>query len=310
MIERGLLVGKTLESGYDRFDRTSPGRREGEDAMSADVQHRPWPIPGSPWIMKQTWNDLLFAHWPVKPERILPTLPPGLRLDTFEGQAWIGLVPFWMSGVLPRGIPDWPVFSPLSTFPELNVRTYVTDRNGEKPGVWFYSLDAANRLAVETARRWFRLPYFQAQMRTWHDGVWVEYRSERTHPGAPPATLSGRYRPLGSVFESAPGTLESWLTDRFCLYSASRRATLYRAEIDHPAWPLQLAEGELRFDALVRQHRLRLPDTAPLLHFARRISMVAWPLEAADSQAKARANARTGIFSGLPSAGVPPWNRS
>src|SRR5581483_10089721 len=117
--------------------------------MSRLPPHRPWPVPSAPWAMRQVWNELLFAHWPVEPAQLLPTLPPGLRLDGYNGQAWVGVVPFRLSGLRPRWLPPLPG---LSTFPELNVRTYVRGPDGEKPGVWFYSLDAASPLAVWSAR--------------------------------------------------------------------------------------------------------------------------------------------------------------
>src|SRR4051812_5845616 len=101
--------------------------------------HRPWPLPSGPWVMKQVWEELLFAHWPVSPEIIRPFIPGGINLDTYNDQAWLGIVPFRMSGVRPRLLPAVPW---LSAFPELNVRTYVTVDN--KPGVLFLSLEAAN----------------------------------------------------------------------------------------------------------------------------------------------------------------------
>ncbi len=244
--------------------------------MSRLPPHRPWPVPSAPWAMRQVWNELLFAHWPVEPAQLLPTLPPGLRLDGYNGQAWVGVVPFRLSGLRPRWLPPLPG---LSTFPELNVRTYVRGPDGEKPGVWFYSLDAANPLAVWAARRWFRLPYFRARMRLERAGDWLHYTSQRTHPGAPPARFEGRYRPTGPVFEASLGSLESFLTDRYCLYAASRGGRLYRLEIDHVPWPLQPAEAELRLDGLVAAHGIRLPDVPPLLHFSRRLEMVGWLLE-------------------------------
>ncbi len=119
------------------------------------VAHRPWPLPEGPWIMTQSWHDLLFAHWPVAADLLRARVPPGLELDLFERQAWLGVIPFHMTNVAPRGVPALPF---VSAFPEINVRTYV--RVGDKPGVYFFSLDAGNPLAVSVARGMFHLPYF------------------------------------------------------------------------------------------------------------------------------------------------------
>ncbi len=147
------------------------------------LAHRPWPLPAGPWVMAQTWHDLLFAHWPVPIATLRPHIPTCLAIDTFEGQAWLAVVPFRMSGVRLRGTPaPW-----LSAFPELNVRTYVAADG--KPGVWFFSLDAGNPLAVAIARAWFHLPYFRARMSCEERNDWIEYKSERTHRHHPPWPL-------------------------------------------------------------------------------------------------------------------------
>jgi uncharacterized protein YqjF (DUF2071 family) len=236
----------------------------------AEVEHRPWPLPPRPWIMAQSWHDLLFAHWRVDAAALGALLPPGLALDTFAGEAWVGVVPFRMSGIRLRGLPAVPG---TSAFPELNVRTYVTD--GEHPGVWFFSLDAAHALAVRVARRWFHLPYFDARMRCDADGAGIDYASERTHRGAPPAALRARYRPTGEVSRASPGSLERWLTERYCLYARSPRGLL-RGEIHHAPWPLQPAAAEIETNTMAAAVGIPLPDEPPLLHFARRIDVVCW----------------------------------
>jgi uncharacterized protein len=239
-------------------------------------EHRPWPRPAGPWVMRQTWHDLLFAHWPVPAAKLRAALSPdpatGLALDTFDGAAWVGVVPFRMSGVRPRGLPPLPR---LSAFPELNVRTYVT--LGDRPGVWFFSLDAGNALAVRIARRWFHLPYFAARMACEGEGGGLRYASERAHAGAPPARFLARYAPAGAVAPSRPGTLEHWLTERYCLYAYDARAgRLLRGEIHHARWPLQPAEAEIEACAMTAGHGFELPDAAPLLHFARRLDVIVW----------------------------------
>mgnify|MGYP002622672419 FL=1 len=221
--------------------------------------------------MTQMWHDLLFMHWPLPPDVLRPLLPPGLDLDTFDGRAWIGVVPFRMSGIRFRFLPPVPG---TSAFPELNVRTYVTV--GDKPGVWFFSLDASNRLAVAAARTWFRLPYFRARMATRAEGEWISYRSRRTHRGAPPGEFRARYRPTGPAATAAPGSLEHFLVERYCLYAPARRGGLARGEIDHEPWPLQPAECAVETNSVAP---VTLPPDPPLLHFALRVRTRVWTLE-------------------------------
>jgi len=221
--------------------------------------------------MAQTWHDLLFAHWPLPPSAVATRLPAGLPLDTFDGQAWIGVVPFHMTGIRLRFTPALPG---LSAFPELNVRTYATV--GGKPGVVFFSLDAANRVAVAAARRWFHLPYVHAHMRSRPDGEAIDYVSERE---GSPATFRGRYGPSGPVVRAPPGSLDHWLTERYCLYVADGHGVLYRGEIHHAPWPLQPAWAEIAVNTMVEPTGLHLPETAPLLHFSRRLDVRVWGLE-------------------------------
>jgi uncharacterized protein len=243
-----------------------------EDLLK-QTAHRPWPLPDGPWVMTQVWYDLLFAHWPVPLEDLRRVVPPQLELETYDGQAWLGVVPFGMTRVFPRFTFPVPW---LSHFLELNVRTYV--RVGDKPGVYFFSLDAANPVAVEVARRGFKLPYFNAQMKLTRTGEWVNYRSFRTHIGAPPAELVARYRPVGEVYRSTPGTLEHWLTERYCLYTVDKDGGVLRGEIHHPQWPLQRAEAEFTANTMAAPHGLTLPDVPPLLHFAKRIDTLEWAI--------------------------------
>jgi len=200
-----------------------------------------------------------------------PLLPRQLQIDTFEGQAWLGVVPFRMTGVRLRGTPVLPG---LSAFPELNVRTYVTC--GGKPGVWFFSLDAGNSLAVAIARAWFHLPYFRARMSCAKRDGWIHYQSERMHRGAPSGLLAGGYHPVGEIFSARRGTLEYFLTERYCLYAADRRGRIIRGEIHHPPWPLQEAEAEFTGNTMAEALGIAL-ISRPLLHFARRQDVLVWP---------------------------------
>jgi uncharacterized protein len=235
---------------------------------------RSWPRPTRPWVMVQTWRDLLFAHWPLAADTLRGLLPPGLALDTFEGQAWLAVTPFVVTGLKPRGLPALPG---VSEFPEVNVRTYVTA--GGKPGVFFFSLDAASALAVLGARVTYSLPYFRARMSVNVRGGSVAYATRRTHRGAPAAELHAEYRPTGPVAYSTPGSLAAWLTERYCLYAVDRRGGLHRAEIDHPRWPLQPAEADIRLNTMTTWLGVELPDVAPLLHFSARLDVRIWLTE-------------------------------
>jgi hypothetical protein len=224
--------------------------------------------------MKQLWHDLLFAHWPVPASELRPLVPPELGLDIFGGECWIGVVPFRMSGIRARGLPAIPG---LSRFPELNVRTYV--KYGEKPGVYFFSLDAANLSAVLAARAFYHLPYFSAAMTSKeHDGT-IHYSSRRYRAAA---EFRGTYRPAGGSKLSANRTLEQFLTERYCLYTTHRRE-VYRGEIHHLPWPLQLAEAEIEVNTVAAASGIALPDTTPHLLFARRLEVLIWPLRRTDS---------------------------
>jgi uncharacterized protein len=240
-----------------------------------ELAHRPYTIPPGLWVMHQSWHDLLFAHWPIPIDMMRKAVPQSLPLDTFEGQAWVGVVPFRMSGVRPRFSPPVPG---ISAFPELNVRTYV--KMGDKAGVYFFSLEAANAIAVQIARTFFHLPYFNARMMLRDTGSWIYYHSKRTHGGAPPAEFEGRYRPVADPYTSKSGSLECWLTERYCLYASNKNGKLYRGEIHHRQWPLQKAEANITTNTMTLPYGLALPDTAPLLHFSRRLDVVVWPLAA------------------------------
>jgi uncharacterized protein len=244
-----------------------------------DTAHRPWPMPRGPWVMTQSWHQLLFAHWAVPPALIARHLPSGLQLDLFEGRAWIGVVPFFMSNVMPRGF-RW--LRGLSTFAELNVRTYVTAAAGErKPGVFFFSLDAVSPLAVAVARRFFHLPYYLAEIDVEEArqdaGAVINYDCRRIAAiGEPPARFAARYWPVGSPFQAAPGTLDYFLTERYCLYT-TRRGTPIRVEIHHRPWPLQRAGADISVNTMAAAGGVPHGSETPVLHFAKRIDVVAWP---------------------------------
>jgi uncharacterized protein YqjF (DUF2071 family) len=238
-----------------------------------DQTHRPWPLPKPPWVMRQRWHDLLFMHWPLPAAALEPFIPKTLTVDTFEGPAWLGIVPFHMSGIRMRCLPEVPG---TSAFPELNVRTYVTD--GRKPGVWFFSLDAANLTAVKIAIWWYHLPYFYAGMSIEASGKGFNYRSRRTGFKAAGPELNMEYGPCGDPYPASKGSLEHWLTERYCLYAADRDS-VYRAEIHHAPWKLQAADATIFKNTMADFIPLSLPESKPLLHFSRLQEVLVWAPE-------------------------------
>ena len=222
--------------------------------------------------MGQTWDDLLFAHWRASPEALRSLLPDGLELDLYEGEAWLGITPFVVTALRPRGLPPFPF---VSSFLELNTRTYVTADG--KPGIWFLGLDAGSELAVAGARRGYKLPYFRADMQAEWRGGWLEYESRRRDPRGEAAVFRGRYRAAGDELEADPRSLAHFLTERYCLYTVDD-GRLKRAEIHHRPWPLRPAQAEIDENTMPPA-ALELIDADPLLHFSARQDVVIWPLE-------------------------------
>jgi uncharacterized protein YqjF (DUF2071 family) len=247
----------------------APGRQA---RVVNERAHRPWPLPERSWLMGQTWDDLLFAHWALPPAELAGHVPPELPLDTFDGRAWLGITPFVLRGLRAIATPPLPA---LSQFPELNVRTYVTLEG--KPGIYFFSLDAASALAVAGARRFYRLPYFLARMSAVPADGRVRYASRRADTLGHPAQFRADYGPTGEPEQPTPGTLEYFLTERYCLYTVEG-GRVFRGEIHHPPWPLRPAEAEIELNTMPPP-ALRLPPGPPLLHFADRQDVVIWSLE-------------------------------
>jgi uncharacterized protein YqjF (DUF2071 family) len=230
--------------------------------------------------MAQRWSNLLFAHWPVKTENIRALVPSSLPLDLRDGAAWVTIAPFCVSHLHARGIPPIPF---TSTFPELNVRTYVT--LGGKPGVYFFSLDAGNAAAVLGARTLYHLPYMNAEMSIDEQGDgWIEYRSHRTDNRAPAADLAARYRPVGEPAHAEPGSLDYWLSARYCLYAVDSTGAVYRADIHHKPWPLQDAVVEFGVNTMAEAAGIVLEPQAARLSFAKKLDVVVWLPERCDSE--------------------------
>jgi uncharacterized protein YqjF (DUF2071 family) len=235
----------------------------------ARQDHRPWPIPADEWSWRQSWCDLLFAHWPVPAELIRPLVPEPLQVQEFDGSAWIGIVPFRMEGVMRRPLPDMPW---ISAFPELNVRTYV--EHGGRPGVWFLSLDATSALAVWVGRRFFHLPYHCAPMSIETNAgqrFGYSHRRPESH-----VMFEATYGPAGEIHQAEAGTLEHFLTERYCLYARRPDGAVLRADVHHEPWPLQAAEIEIRANTMTDSWNIALSDAPALVHFARRVDVVVW----------------------------------
>ena len=240
------------------------------------TNHRPFPMPQNrSWIMAQSWQKLLFAHYRVDSDIIRPMIPAELEIDTYEGEAWISVVPFLMNYVHLRGLPSFPT---TGKFPELNVRTYVT--HGDKAGVWFFSLDAASILAVTVARLTFNLPYYYAKMSIETAQNTVHYKSQRQHPSASPANFDAQYTPTAPIQAYDPASLDRWLTDRYVLYSANRQGKLFIGHITHLPWQLQPARAVFEHNNMAEALSIPLLDTVPLLHYVEHIDVIAWAIQA------------------------------
>ncbi len=267
---------------------TQPANNPDEPAaVLRTTTHRSEPLPQRPWVMQQRWNDLLFAHWPMPPAAIARTLPENLVADTFDGSAWLGVVPFGMDRIRLHGLPTVPG---ARAFPELNLRTYVRERGSNRTGVFFYSLDASNPLAVAIARGIFHLPYFWAHMSLSYGkepgrSREIHYASQRLL-SRHPARFQATYRGLGIM---AQGPLEQFLTARYSLYTADRAGNLLRGDIHHLPWPLERAEADFKLNELPAAHGFTLPDCAPVLHYSRELLVYVWALERARMSAFERA---------------------
>ena len=274
--------------------------------------HRPFPLPGRGWVFKQRWMDLLFMHWPVPASALRALVPAALEIDEFDGTSWVGVVPFHMEGIAPRGgfaVP-W-----LSAFAELNLRLYVSYKG--VAGVWFISLDAANPVAVWVARHVFHLPYFNARMSVQADADSIRYASTRkTAKGTVSPAFAGRYKPTSGVYPSKPHSLDAFLTERYCLYTVAplgattdrpsstgatpptaptpptppatgarpagqSRGRLLRGHVHHAPWPLQRAEAEIDANTIATAQGISTTGP-PILHFSRRIDVALWWLEKLD----------------------------
>jgi uncharacterized protein YqjF (DUF2071 family) len=246
----------------------------------------PYDVRDHRWIMVQHWHDLLFAHRPVPPDSLRPLLPAGLPLDTFEGQAWVGVVAFRLSGIRLRGLPHFP---PVASFNEINVRTYVAPRG--RPGVYFLSMDADNPLAMAIARPWFRLPYTHARIDMRTRGGTVSFAGRRLQPEMPGAAFAATYGPCSAPYEARPGSVDHWLTERYSYYTPGRTGRLYRCDVHHPRWPLQQAWARIEENTMLESLGIRQPDGSALLHYAKYMRALIWPLRRHEQSVRRAASA-------------------
>jgi uncharacterized protein YqjF (DUF2071 family) len=243
------------------------------------TSHKPRPLPPGKWTMSQRWNDLLFAHWPVPAAAMAALLPDGLEADTFQGSAWLGIVPFWLDRIKVRGVPSVPFARGI---PDLNLRTYVRDEDTGAQGVYCFSMDTGSLLAAAGARFLYHLPYYWAEMA-------IEKRSEREFAffsrrrfSSRPAVFKARYRGLGPTRSSAgnrSGTLEYFFTERYCLFARNRNGQPVRANIHNVSSPLEEAEAVIEENSLPAALGISLPSQAPVLHYSRRLAVYIWPAE-------------------------------
>jgi uncharacterized protein len=226
------------------------------------TEHRPFPVPDLPWVMRQRWDDVLFLHWPVPPDVLRPHIPDEVELDLYDGAAWIGIVLFEVKGLRGRFLPPLPF---TSTFPEVNVRTYV--RKNGKPGVYFFSLDTTNKLAIKAARTGYSLPYFFADVSMDRSSTEVNCRSIRKERGLPRETLQVTYRPTGKEIPNEEGSFEHWMAERYCLCSLFGDE-LFRTDIHHRKWALESVDIELTSNTMAQYVPREYFSSAPKAHYS------------------------------------------
>jgi len=223
------------------------------------------------WIMTQTWEHLLFANWPVPADAIRRLIPEELEVDTYDGQAWISVIPFLMSGIRLRVCPVIPY---TSTFTEINVRTYVKSKT--QAGVFFLTLDASNPLVTRIAKAWYRLPYYHAKMSFQQQREQIEFRSSRM--GFVPADFYGRYRPVDKCFHPREGTIEHWLTERYIHYcKCAATSQVFHGEVFHQPWKLQEAKAEIDINTMTQNLNITLSNQPTLVYYSRGVEALIWP---------------------------------
>lgn len=250
------------------FFQQTKYKKEGQILMNIfnEIDHRPYPLPSQNWIMRQTWRNLLFLHWPIPVEKLRPFIPASLKIDTFRGSAWLGVILFVIEGIYPRAVST---LSLVRKFPEINLRTYVKCK--DKPGIYFLSIDVGNWASLRLAKRWYRLPYHSAKISFKKEGSSFSCQSNRKGRADIPIIFQGKYAPQSNVFFPKEGTVEHWLTERYCLYSTNNGVDIYCAEVHHRPWPLQAALAEISANTLFTPFDFDLYEEKPLAHYSKGI---------------------------------------
>jgi hypothetical protein len=220
-----------------------------------------------PHVVAMDWRDAMFAHWPVDPAIVGETLPEGVEVATYEGDAWLGVIAFVMENIRPRGFPLG------LSFGELNLRTYVRGPGGDR-GIYFYNLDATDPLGVSVARLLYQLPYYRGTMEIDRQAGGVEFVSHRIHPGVPSAHFDGTYRPRGDVFEAGAGSLVEFLVENYHFLTAGGDR-LFRGDVAHGPWPMHEAEAEIRTNTLFEANGFEHPGGDPLVHYSPGVNVTA-----------------------------------
>jgi uncharacterized protein len=242
------------------------------------TKHRPWPLPNRKWFMFQTWQDLLFAHWPIEVDKLRHLIPAGLEIDTYSRTAWVSLTVFGVNGTRLRWTPPVPG---LSSYNELNFRTYVQSALG-KPGTYFLSIGVTKRLIAEGAQRFFRLPYVHADisaLSTTKDRFAASCRMTPDLPFSVEEEFRCQYRPVSNSVQIQQGSLENWLYDRYCLYTCDPTGNILIGEIHHPPWILQQVETEIEHNTIGRSFGIELSTAPSLLTYTNKLDTVTWTLE-------------------------------
>ncbi|MBU8880406.1 DUF2071 domain-containing protein [Bacillus sp. FJAT-29790] len=242
-----------------------------------EVAHRPWPVPSNKWVMRQTWSNLLFLHWPISSESLRPYIPPSIQIDIFGEYAWLGVILFVTEGVYPRGLSS---VSLACKFPEINLRTYVI-YNG-KPGIYFLSLDSRNWASTMIGKSWFHLPYYYAQISFQQKGQAFHFQSTRKGKIDEPIKFSCNYAHSSEVYFTQEGTLDHWLTERYCMFSSDKGSNIYSVDLHHRPWPLQKAEAEIYTNTLFSPFHFDLSEVKPLSHFSKGIDALFWNIKKQD----------------------------